>query len=76
MLAIPMGSAEDRLLAFAVAATMAIAIIELARERQERFAKWRSEFLAPFRLHPGRRAFLRDVLIREEMNVKDRSYGS
>lgn len=63
---------SDRFVSFMVAATFAYLGVEYLIQKRERFAAWRAEFTAPFEKHPGRREFLRDLLTREEMTIKER----
>lgn len=69
-----MDSREDTLIKVTVATIVGIAIVQMTvaemQRRKQQFEAWRTSWLEPFRRHPGRRAFLRDVLVREEMRVK------
>lgn len=68
------GIRSDRFLSVMVGALVSYAFLETfiayARERREQFTAWRDKFVEPFVRHPGRREWLRDTLVREEMNVK------
>jgi molybdopterin biosynthesis enzyme len=62
--------------AYAFAALMVgyVIVETIIKERHataERFTKWRNGWLAPFLRTPGRREFLRESLIREEMREKE-----
>jgi hypothetical protein len=41
--------------------------IEYLIERRRAFLAWRESFVAPFLRHPGRREFLRESLMLEEL---------
>lgn len=72
-----MNARDDRFLSVVVGALVAYALFETvaayATERRERWAAWFNDFTAPFIRHPGRREWMRETLLREEMNVKDRA---
>lgn len=61
---------ETRLVGVLVAATFGYVFIEYLVKRAADFKAWRSEFIAPFLRHPGRRDFLRETLMREEMTTR------
>lgn len=60
---------DNRLVYVIVAVMFTYIGIEYILERRAAFLNWRSEFMAPFIKHPGRREFLHDVLVREEFNA-------
>lgn len=64
----------DRFLSVVVGALVSYAFLEATiayvTERREQFNAWRDKFVEPFMRHPGRREWLRETLVREEMNVK------
>ncbi len=66
---------DDRFLSLVVGALVSYALfdtfIAYTTERRQRWAAWFNDFTAPFVKHPGRRAWLRETLMREEMSVKD-----
>lgn len=61
---------ETRLVGVMVAATFGYVLMEYLIKRATDFNAWRSEFVAPFLRHPGRRDFLRETLMREEMTTR------
>ena len=65
---------SDRFLSVMVGALVSYAFLEAAiaytRERREQFLSWREKFVEPFVRHPGRREWLRETLMREEMTEK------
>lgn len=65
-----MKQSTDRLTAVVVAAMFGYIVIEYVAARMEAFDEWYKGFVAPFIRHPGRREFLRETLMREEMTVK------
>lgn len=69
-----MNTRSDRFLSVLVGAMVSYAFLEAAvayvRERREQFEAWRDKFVEPFMRHPGRREWLRETLVREEMTVK------
>lgn len=75
-----MNPRDDRFLSIVVGALVSYALLETAvayaRERQERWEAWYGEFVAPFRKHPGRLAWMRETLQREEMNVRNTHIGA
>lgn len=65
---------DDRLATVIVGALISYALLETARayamERQERWRSWYASFVKPFMVNPGRREFLRESLLREEMTLR------
>lgn len=61
---------DTRLVGVIVAATFGYVLMEALIRRAATFNAWRRDYLAPFLQHPGRREFLRDALIREEMTTR------
>lgn len=65
---------NDRFLSVIVGALVSYAFLEAAiaytKERREQFLAWRDQFTEPFARHPGRREWLRETLMREEMREK------
>lgn len=65
---------NDRFLSVVVGALVSYALLEAtiayAKERREQFLAWRDRFIEPFERNPGRREWLRETLVREEMREK------
>lgn len=65
---------SNRFLSVIVGALVSYAFLEAGiaytRERRERFIAWRDKYVEPFIRHPGRREWLRETLMREEMTIK------
>jgi len=62
--------------AFAALVVGYVIVDTIIKERHaaaKRLVTWRDSWLAPFLRTPGRREFLRETLIREEMTVKETS---
>lgn len=64
-------NSESRFVSFILVAVFAYVAVEYAIERRRSFAAWRADFLAPFVKNPGRREFLRDALMTEEMTIRN-----
>lgn len=60
-------SSDSRFVTLIVGAIFVYVGIEYLIERRRVFMEWRDSFLAPFARHPGRREFLRESLMLEEM---------
>lgn len=74
---LPMRTANDRFVYIIVGALVSYAMLETAisyaKERREQWAAWFNAFSEPFIKHPGRREFLRESLIKEEMTITTRA---